>query len=189
MAFFRNNKSHWSWKKPKITNLASKSQTGNTASECTIVLNEYASFSKSLDPRNIEKSVSDNLIRFPFESSFWISVSGLNWLSCGISNRQTGLWSSLVATSGVRIWKFCNRIGSEIFSWTPYPTVSENFKLWAPISKSETAHSVAHEPKYLVVSIVPHGAKVLVIFPLVRQNWLKWSCDKYDMQKKTLVRV
>jgi len=33
-----------------------------------------ATFSKSLDPRKIEKSVSD--IRFPFESSFWISVSG-----------------------------------------------------------------------------------------------------------------
>jgi len=31
-------------------------------------------FSKSLNPRNIDKSVSD--IRFPFESSFLISVSG-----------------------------------------------------------------------------------------------------------------
>jgi len=56
-------------------------------------------------------------------------------------------------------------------------------------SKSENAHSVAHEPKYLVVSILPHGAKVLAILPLARQNWLKWSCDKYDMRKKTWIRV
>jgi len=56
-------------------------------------------------------------------------------------------------------------------------------------SKSETAHSVAHEPKFFVVYILPHGAKVLAILSLVRQNWLKWSCDKYDIHKKTCVRV
>ena len=35
-------------------------------------------FSKILNPRNIDKSISDIRIRFrfPFESSFWISVSG-----------------------------------------------------------------------------------------------------------------
>ena len=39
---------------------------------------QCATFSKTLNPRNIDKSVSDIriLIRFPFESSFWISVSG-----------------------------------------------------------------------------------------------------------------
>jgi len=37
--------------------------------------------------------------------------------------------------------------------------------------QSETTHSVAHEPKYLVVSILPHGTKVLTILPSVRQNW------------------
>jgi len=31
---------------------------------------------KILNPQNVEKSVSDILIWFPFESSFWISVSG-----------------------------------------------------------------------------------------------------------------
>ena len=37
-----------------------------------------STFSKSLNPRNIDKSVSDIWIRirFPFESSFWISLSG-----------------------------------------------------------------------------------------------------------------
>jgi len=37
-----------------------------------------ATFSKSLNPRNIDKSLSDIRIRirFPFESSFWISLSG-----------------------------------------------------------------------------------------------------------------
>jgi len=39
---------------------------------------QCATFSKSLNPRNIDKSVSDIRLRiwFPFESSFWISVSG-----------------------------------------------------------------------------------------------------------------
>jgi len=39
---------------------------------------QCATFSKSVNPRNIGKSVSDIRIRirFPFESSFWISVSG-----------------------------------------------------------------------------------------------------------------
>jgi len=34
-------------------------------------------------------------------------------------------------------------------------------------SKSETAHSVAHWPKYLVVSVLPHEAKVVTILTLV----------------------
>jgi len=46
--------------------------------------------------------------------------------------------------------------------------------------QSETAPSIAHEPKYFVVSILPHEAKVVAILPLVRFDWLKWSCDKYD---------
>ena len=33
-------------------------------------------FCKSLNHRNIDKSFSDNRIRFPFQSSFWISLSG-----------------------------------------------------------------------------------------------------------------
>jgi len=39
---------------------------------------QCATFSKSLNPRNIDKSVSDIQIRirFPFESIFWISGSG-----------------------------------------------------------------------------------------------------------------
>jgi len=39
---------------------------------------QCATFSESLNPRNIDKSVSDIRIRirFPFESSFWISWSG-----------------------------------------------------------------------------------------------------------------
>jgi len=38
---------------------------------------QCATFSKSLNPRNIDKTVSDIRIRFwfAFESSFWISVS------------------------------------------------------------------------------------------------------------------
>jgi len=39
---------------------------------------QCATFFKTLNPRNIDKSVSDIRIRirFPSESSFWISVSG-----------------------------------------------------------------------------------------------------------------
>ena len=39
---------------------------------------QCTTFSKSLNPQNIVKNVSDIRIRirFPFESSFWISVSG-----------------------------------------------------------------------------------------------------------------
>jgi len=39
---------------------------------------QCATFSKSLNPRNIDKIVSDIRIRiqFPFQSSFWISLSG-----------------------------------------------------------------------------------------------------------------
>ena len=39
---------------------------------------QCATFSKSLNPRNIDKSVSDIRIRFrfPYENSCWISVSG-----------------------------------------------------------------------------------------------------------------
>jgi len=39
---------------------------------------QCATFSKSLNPQNIDKSISDIRIRiqFPFESSFWISLSG-----------------------------------------------------------------------------------------------------------------
>jgi len=58
---------------------------------------QCANFSRSLNPRNIDKSVSDIRIRvrFPFESSFWITVPVANWLSWRICNRQTGWWSSL----------------------------------------------------------------------------------------------
>jgi len=50
--------------------------------DCAIVIAtmivQCATFSKSLNPRNIDKTVSDIRvrIRFLFESSFWISVSG-----------------------------------------------------------------------------------------------------------------
>jgi len=39
---------------------------------------QCATFSKTLNPRNIDKSLSDIRIRirFPFESIFWISGSG-----------------------------------------------------------------------------------------------------------------
>jgi len=55
--------------------------------------------------------------------------------------------------------------------------------------QSKSTHSVAHEPKYLVVSILPHQAKVVAILPLVRYDWLKWSCDKYDTHKNIWVRI
>jgi len=38
----------------------------------------------------------------------------------------------------------------------------------------------------LVAFILPYEAKLVVILPLVRHNWLKWSCDKDDTQKATV---
>jgi len=46
---------------------------------------------------------------------------------------KTGMLAAR-AISRVRILKFCNRIGSEIFSQTPYPIRIRNLKLWSPIS-------------------------------------------------------
>ena len=42
------------------------------------MITEYTTFSENLNPRNIDKSISDIRIhiRFSFESSVWISVSG-----------------------------------------------------------------------------------------------------------------
>jgi len=42
------------------------------------IIMQYATFSKNLNSQNIEKSVLDIRIRirFPFDSRFWISVSG-----------------------------------------------------------------------------------------------------------------
>jgi len=56
-------------------------------------------------------------------------------------------------------------------------------------SKFETTHSVAHWPKYLVVFVLPHEAKVVAILPIVRHYWLQWSRAKYDTHKKTRVRI
>jgi len=43
-----------------------------------LMIVQCATFSKSRNPRNINKSVSDIRIRirFPFQSRYWISVSG-----------------------------------------------------------------------------------------------------------------
>ena len=48
-------------------------------------------------------------------------------------------------SSGVRILKFCNWIGSQIFSWTPYPIRIRKCKIMNTDiqSKSENVHSVA----------------------------------------------
>ena len=74
---------------------------------------QCATFSKSLNLRNIDKSVSDTRIRirFPFESSFWISLSGckLTILSdIQPANRIVIISDSRIQT---RIQKFWNRSG------------------------------------------------------------------------------
>jgi len=53
---------------------------------------QCATFSKSLNPRNIDKSVwvIRIRIRFPFESSLGYPYPVANSLSCWISNQQTG---------------------------------------------------------------------------------------------------
>jgi len=63
---------------------------------------QCATFSNNLNSRNINKSVSDIRIRirFPFQSSFGYPYPVANSLSCRISNRKTGQWSSLVVERG-----------------------------------------------------------------------------------------
>jgi len=51
---------------------------------------ECAFFSKSLNPRNIDKSVSDIRIRSRLKAVFGYPYPVANSLSCRISNRQTG---------------------------------------------------------------------------------------------------
>jgi len=86
---------------------------------------------------------------------------------------------------------FAIRLDLEFFHKLHIQSVSENFKLWSQISNPnlKLPTQFAHEPKYLVVSILLHTAKVLVILLLVRQNWLKWPHEKYYTHKKRWVRV
>jgi len=51
---------------------------------------QCATFSKSLNPRNINKSVSDIRIRFPFQSRSGYPYPVANSPSCRIPNQQTG---------------------------------------------------------------------------------------------------
>jgi len=89
---------------------------------------ECATLPNSLNPRNSENSVSDILIRiqFPFESSFWISVSDRNLTILPDGGYPTGkpdsdhLWSVLVgfrhALVSLTCGYFCNHVKSEV-SW------------------------------------------------------------------------
>jgi len=65
----------------------------NEDNKCMIV--QCATFSKSLNPRNINKSVSDIRIRFPFQSRFWISVSG--WKLTILPDIQPANWIVIIS--------------------------------------------------------------------------------------------
>jgi len=81
-------------------------------------------FSKSQNPRNIDKSVSDIrlLIRFPFESSFWISVSGCKLaILPDIQPANRIVIISVTYIGGIPLlgnssldWKFPQRLGKNL---------------------------------------------------------------------------
>ena len=95
------------------------------------IIVQCATFSKSLNPRNTDKSVSDIRIRnrFPFESSFWISVSGCKRTilpDIQPTNRIVIISGEhTVATSGLTIWTstyglepgLYNRLLIELSGW------------------------------------------------------------------------
>jgi len=76
---------------------------------------QCATFSKSLNPRNIDKIVSDIRIRirFPFKSSFWISVSGSK-LTILPDIQSAGLPIWLFLSQMLKFWLFLNAFG---FLW------------------------------------------------------------------------
>jgi len=83
---------------------------------------QYATFSKILNPRNIDKSVSDIRIRirFPFESSLWISLSGC---------KPEVITEPESTPEGVS--DFCrsrNRTRNRIFEWKPDPELEWEFR-------------------------------------------------------------
>jgi len=82
---------------------------------------QCATFSKSLNPRNIDKSVSDIRIRirFPFESSFWISLSG-----CKLTippDIQPANWIVIISATKQRL--------PESLFQTPTPFLFPNFSI------------------------------------------------------------
>ena len=72
---------------------------------------QCAIFSESLHPRNIDKSFSDirNPIRFPFESSFWISVSG-----CKLTILPDIQPANRIVIISVSVWKLGSRASGNI---------------------------------------------------------------------------
>jgi len=78
-------------------------------------MNDCATFSKSLNPRIIDKGVSD--IRFLFESSFWISVSGCK-LTIPLDIQLTN-WLVIISV----LYQRC----PESLFQTPTPLLFQNF--------------------------------------------------------------
>jgi len=73
----------------------------------------YNFFQKSLNPRNIEKSVSDILIRnrFPFEFVFWISGSGCKLTVLPDIQSENRI---VIISGPTRILKFPDPVSSKI---------------------------------------------------------------------------
>ena len=76
---------------------------------------QSGTFSKSLNPRNIDKTVSDIRIRirFPFESSFWISVSGCKLIILP-DIQPANLRVIIPGLDCIVNWHVSNQISSEV---------------------------------------------------------------------------
>jgi len=103
---------------------------------------ECAPFSKSLNPRNIDKSVSVIRIRFPFESSLWISLSGCKLTILSdiqpanrimiISDWYTATWFTCLS-SGNALWIRRTTLNN---SWLNQSRVKPGHALLKHVNKS-----------------------------------------------------
>ena len=75
--------------------------------QCLSTIVQCATVSKSLNPRNIDKTVLDILVRnrFPFESSFWISVSGCKLTILPDTQPENRI---VIISAGSRKYFFCS---------------------------------------------------------------------------------
>ena len=144
-------------------------------------------FSKSLNPRNIAKSVSDIRIRIRFscESSFWISLSGCELTI--LPDIQPA--NRIVIISGGKLCKV--HAGDDQIVDCYYPILSCFWKMISVsdpnpvlvkiiLSVSENYPKVYYDAQHAVLCSVYSAlwGKITVISPLAVHDWLQWSQDK-----------
>jgi len=110
----------------------------------------------------------------------WYHVSTAQWLPSFVSTVPVVDWYRNLQSDWIQNF-FINSVSN------PYPKIW-NYGLWYPIQIRNHPLSCTLAKIFGSVYFASWG-KVVVILPLVRHDWLKWSRDKCDTHKKTRVRV